>query len=151
MINQFVAQVTIADPTIRMTHSPMTPRRSHKGRLCLRLFRSVALVDLGILVAAGLVSWVIGWRTIYQYCDAVVLGGMIAISIGLWTFWQEWTVNRTLTYLHAQSMTDQDGHKRIRLLRKDDDAGYRFFFALFLAGLVAITIGALLQVGLAHR
>mgnify|MGYP006285195803 CR=1 FL=1 len=117
----------------------------------IRLLGGVALVDLGIAAIAAIVSWVIGWRTLWQYCDAVQLGGMITISLGLWVFWHEWNLNRHLTYRHAQSASDTDGLKRTRLLRRDDEAGYRFFVHLFVAGLIAIVGAAVVQMALASR
>jgi len=117
----------------------------------LRLLRTVALVDLGIAIGAAVICWFIGWGTAWQYCDAVVLGGMMMISLGLLIFWQEWNLNREFTTMHAQSISDDDGHERVRLLQRDDDEGYRVFMHLFVAGLVAIVVGAVVQMAFAAR
>ncbi len=116
-----------------------------------RLVGTIALVDLGIALGSGIVCWLIGWQTLWQYCDAVVLGGMMVISLGLLIFWQEWNLNREFTTMHAQSASDDDGHERVRPLRRDDDEGYRVFIHLFAAGLVAIVVGAVVQMIFAAR
>jgi hypothetical protein len=108
--------------------------------------KTVILIDLAIFVTAGIVSWFIGWRTLYQYCDAVQLGGMLAIVVGVWMFWQEWNANRSFDHMHAQSMTDLDGHQRVRLLRRDDDAAYAVFLHALIAGLTAVILAALIQI-----
>lgn len=112
----------------------------------LSVLGPVALIDLAIFVVAAVVSRLIGWRTLRQYCDTVVLGGMITISIGLWMLWQKWNLSRDFTSMHAQSMTDRDSQDRVKLLRRDDDTSYQSFVHLFISGLAAIVAGAVVQI-----
>lgn len=111
----------------------------------LKLARRIVLIDVAIFVVAGVVSWLIGWRTMYAYCDAVVPTGMIVIAVGLSFFLGTWSANQGFLLMHAQSMTDMDGHGRVRLLRRDDDEAYRMFILVFVAGVVAAVVAAVIQ------
>lgn len=91
---------------------------------------------MAIFVIAGAVSWLIGWRTLYGYCDAVVLTGMIVIATGLSFFLGTSSPSRRFRSVRVHSMTELDASERVRQVRRDDDVAYRLFMLVFAAGVV---------------
>jgi len=111
----------------------------------LRFLRTVVLIDLGIFAAAGLVCWLGGWRTAYQYGGVLFWTGVAAIVIGLSGLMGGWGITRSFDYQYAQSVSEQNIHERTRQAIKDISRGYRFQLLMTTVGVVSIAAGALIQ------
>ncbi|MGA9350694.1 MAG: hypothetical protein WBW48_18075 [Anaerolineae bacterium] len=111
----------------------------------LRFLRSVVLIDLGIFAAVGLVCWLGGWRTAYQYGGGLLGTGVAAIVIGLSSLMGGWGITRSFRYQYGQSVSEQGIHERTRQAIKDEARSYRFLILMAAVGVVSIAVGALIQ------
>ena len=45
--------------------------------------RKVLLIDLGIFIAVGVVCWLFGWRTLYNYGTGLLVVGIAVAGLGV--------------------------------------------------------------------
>ncbi|MBM4467009.1 MAG: hypothetical protein FJ014_15900 [Chloroflexi bacterium] len=111
----------------------------------LRFLGTVVLIDLGIFAAVGLVCWLGGWRTAYQYGGVLFWAGVAAIVIGLSSLMGGWGMTRNFTYLYGQSVSEQNIHERTRQAIKDEARSYWFLILMAAVGVVSIAVSTLIQ------
>jgi hypothetical protein len=111
----------------------------------LRFLRTVVLIDLGIFATVGLVCWLGGWRTAYQYAGGLFWAGAAAIVIGLSSLMGGWGITRSFRYQYGQSVSEQGIYERTRQAIKDEARSYRFLILMAAVGVVSIAVGALIQ------
>ena len=111
----------------------------------LRFLRTAVLIDLGIFAAVGLVCWLGGWRTAYQYGEGLIWAGAAATVLGLLSVRGGWGITRGFGYLYAQSVSQQSIHERARQAIRDIAEGYRFLILMTAVGAISIAVGSLVQ------
>jgi hypothetical protein len=111
----------------------------------LRFLRTVVLIDLGIFAVVGVVCWLGGWRTAYQYGNGLSLAGAAAIVIGLTSVVGGWGITRGSDYQYAQSVSEQDIRGRAQQAIEDVAQSFRFQIRMTAVGVVSIAAGALIQ------
>jgi len=106
----------------------------------LRFLRTVALIDLGILIAVSLICWFGGWRTAHYYGNGLMLAGVIALALGTYSVTGNWGTTRSFEYQYAGSVGVEDADARIR--RDWKDLGRSFSFLGLMTGVALGSIGA---------
>ena len=108
--------------------------------MLLRLFGTVALVDVGISVVAGLFCWLIGWRTCFQYGRVTMIAGLLIAAIGVMTL-AGGSASRSPDTVYLESMGHDSPSGQARRIVQDAYSGYRFTVVMCLAGLIAVVAG----------
>lgn len=53
-----------------------------RREIFLRFVKAALLVELVLFTIVGLVYWLSGWQTVYQYGQGLIWGGIVALGIG---------------------------------------------------------------------
>lgn len=115
-----------------------------------KLIRSIILVDVILMIIVGLIVFIGGWRTLYDYGQGLVYAGMLTIGLGVMSVWGNYSSTRSV---NANSLFEENAiHASVRtpLERvKDDlaivDQTYGCLLLMILVGVSVGAIGALLQ------
>jgi len=114
--------------------------------------KTALLIELVLFIIVGLVYWLSGWQTAYQYGQGLVWGGIVALGIG----------TLDLTYYWFRHLGDYAGagyladlvldryrlklkEKAIEEHIKDPGRGETFFLLMAVVGALAIAVGILIQ------
>ena len=109
----------------------------------LRLARNVALIDVSILVLAGLVCRLAGWHTWFEYGRILIIGGALCAVIGAVTV-VGGAGSRTQDYLYLDSMGYASPDEHTRQIVLDTYARFRLMFVLFPAGVILLLVGVVI-------
>lgn len=112
-----------------------------------RFLRMVALLDLVLFLAVGLVGWAAGWRT-SQYGKGLVVAGAIALFLGLASVGgSHRPVGVPLIEDHLWAMPSKGDDMTARVKRRvhDINMSYGFMTTMLVVGVVAIAVGALVD------
>ncbi len=110
-----------------------------------RFLKPVPLIDLGIFVAVGLVCWFGGWRSAFHYSNGLIIAGVGAMAIGVFSLFGGWGITRNFVYQHAQSAGENDVVAQARRELKDTDQSYEFLAVMGVVGVVVIACGILVR------
>jgi hypothetical protein len=108
-----------------------------------RLLRYVALIDIGILSLAGLVCWLVGWRTWFQYGRVVSMGGALCAVIGALSI-VGGVSSGNPDYLYMDSLGYPSADEHTKQIALDTYARFRLTFLMVLASVVPLLVGALI-------
>jgi hypothetical protein len=108
--------------------------------LLTRLLRHIALLDVAILVLAGAICWLAGWRTWFEYGRILIIGGALCAVIGAVTV-VGGAGSRTPDYLYIDSMGYASPSEHTRQIVLDTYARFRLMFVLFPAGVIVFLVG----------
>lgn len=111
----------------------------------LRFLRSIAYVDLGILVLVALICWLGDWLTAKQFGNGLLYAGVVAVGFGVSSVFGGWGVSRDSSVLYARSASAQSMIERTRQSGRDILQSYRFSIVWTVAGIIAVLAGSLLQ------
>lgn len=111
-----------------------------------RFSRTIALINLGIFVAVGLICWLVGWRTLHQYGTGLMLAGAAALLFGAYSVSGSWHGGRSFDYQYAASAGVDSTHKSAKRERDEANSSYVFLGRMCVVGLLPILVGILLQV-----
>ena len=112
----------------------------------LRFSRTVVLVNLGIFVAVGLICWLVGWRTLYQYGTGLMLAGTAALVFGAYSASGSWHGGRSFDYQYAASAGVDSFRKSANRERDEANSSYTFFGKMCVIAFLPIAVGILLQI-----
>jgi uncharacterized membrane protein YkgB len=111
----------------------------------LRFLKTVVLIDLGIFVAVGLICWFGRWRTAHYYGNGLMLTGVGAFAIGIYSITGAWGVVRSFDYQYAGSVDADDPGTRAMREWKGQNRNYATLALLGAVGLVSVGAGVLVQ------
>lgn len=111
----------------------------------LRFLRNIVLIDLGIFATTGLVCWFGGWRTAYYYGNGLMLAGVLAMALGLYSLTGNWGLTKSFNYQHAASAGADNIRERTRREMNDTGKSYAFLVLMGIVGIVSIALGILIQ------
>jgi hypothetical protein len=120
----------------------MRERRALRLALA-RLLRHIALLDVAILSLAGLVCWLAGWHTWFEYGRILITGGALCAVIGAVTV-VGGAGSRTQDYLYLDSMGYASPDEHTRQIVLDTYARFRLMFVLFPAGVILLLVGVVI-------
>jgi hypothetical protein len=121
-------------------HSPRLSWRLIGGYL-IRLLVWFAV----ILLATGILDYLLGWRTLFQYAESLFLVGGFFIAIGALGTMGNWSQTRSFPYQYASSVSDADMATRTRQQMKDMEASYSFSILAVLAGFALVGLSILVH------
>lgn len=116
-------------------------------RTLVRFLRTVVLVDVGVFVAIGLVCWLFGWRTAYQYGRGLLWVGTAAILLGLASGTGGWVGTHAQDFETqcARSVGAQSSSERMQQDRDDALRSFGFQTLMTVAGVISLAVGWLIQ------
>ena len=115
----------------------------------LRFLRNVLFVDLGIAIVIGLICWFGGWRTAFHYGNGLLLAGVAAIVLGVYSLRGSSHLTRQPGgYQYAGSAGTESMWRRTRREMKDIGPSYAFLALMSVAGIVSIAAGILILITL---
>ena len=104
------------------------------------------LINLGIFVAVGLICWLVGWRTLYQYGTGLMLAGTAALVFGAFSVSGRWHGGRSFDYQYAASAGVDSLRKSANRERMEASSSYAFLGQMCVIGFLPIVVGMLLQI-----
>lgn len=112
--------------------------------IVLRLLRTAGLTSVGILVGVGLIGLLLGWRSLYQYGNALTWAGIILIIVAFLTGVGSANARREdLTAFSLTGAGDMNQHARRYFIEMNNRFGC--LIVLLATGVVALIVGYLLQ------
>jgi hypothetical protein len=120
-------------------------RRESWGALILRVLRSAVLIALGLGVAAVIICWVVGWRTLYLMGQGLLFAGVGSIALGLLSTVGTWNVRGSFGYQFSRSASHQRVGERTSQDVRDLFGSNAFMITTLLAGILLVLLGSLLQ------
>lgn len=115
-------------------------------RAIWRFLRTVVLINLAIFAGVGLICWLGGWRTLYQYGNGLMLAGAAALALGVYSVSGSWHGSRSFDYQYAASAGVDSVHKSANRERQEMNANYVFLGQMCVIGFLPIVVGILLQI-----
>lgn len=119
--------------------------RESWGALILRVLRNAALTALGLGVAVGIVCWVIGWRTLFQIGQGLLIAGVGSVALGILSTMGNWNVRGSFNYQYSRSAAHQQIGERASQDTRDLFGSNAFMIVTLLAGMLLALAGTLLQ------
>jgi hypothetical protein len=110
----------------------------------LRFLRDVILIELLLLLLAGIVWAVSGGRSFAEYSRAVTCGGGLAIFLGAIGLRGGMSIGRDTPYQMSESASDASVWERGQQRLQHTYQGTGFLLLMTLVGLLAVTVGLLL-------
>lgn len=103
------------------------------------------LIDLGILVAVGLICWLGGRRTAYYYGNGLIWAGMAAMAVGAISFRGGWNMVSGFGYQYARTVGGENAQERTRRDVEDIGRSYAFLVLMSAVGITSIALGKMVQ------
>ena len=110
-----------------------------------RSLKNIVFIELGIFATVGLICWLGGWRTLYQYGNGLMLAGVAILALGVYSNNGSRNIGRAFDYQYAASAGMDDAHQSVNREREDARASYAFMGLMFVVALVPIVVGILMQ------
>ncbi len=108
-----------------------------------RLVRNAALIDIGILGLAGLICWLAGWHTWFEYGRAVSMGGALCAVIGALSIVGGAGAGSP-DNLYIDSMGHRSAYEHTKQIALDTYARFRLTFLMVLASPIPIVAGVVI-------
>lgn len=118
-------------------------KRSITGQL-VRLFLAafgIVLVTVVIILAIG---WWQGWQTEGDFKNAIQVGGILLLGIGLLGIKGSWDGTRNFQYQYSMSASRQSSWERVQQNLIDFSQSFAFLLVCSIAGLICLAIGWLM-------
>jgi len=109
------------------------------------IIKSVVIATIVIFIAVAVILWVLGWTTVYQYGTGLIVGGIIAMTFGLFSVAGGLRSTRSFNYQQAESAGYQSGHDRAVEAKQNLAETYAFLIVMGLAGAIAIVAGLIVR------
>jgi hypothetical protein len=103
------------------------------------------LVQLAVDVIILLLGWRQGWTSLSEYSNALQLGGMFVVGIGLLGIRGNWESTRSFGYQYSMSTTKQSSTQRIQHNLMDFAQSYAFLITMLLSGGISLLFGWILE------
>lgn len=103
------------------------------------------LVQLAVDVIILLLGWRQGWTSLSEYSNALQLGGMFVVGIGLLGIRGNWESTRSFGYQYSMSTTKQSSTQRIQHNLMDFAQSYAFLITMLLSGGISLLFGWFLE------
>ena len=110
-----------------------------------RYARVVALIDLFLFAAVGVVHALSGWNTAFQYGGGLTWAGMLVVAFGILSLLGGFGLTRNPRYQYGQSVSTMSTIERAQQSMRDTLQGYGCMIVAMAVGAVAIGVGSLLQ------
>ena len=107
--------------------------------------RSVALTEVAVFAAVGLLWWIGGWRTPNAYGAGLVAAGIAMIILGAFSVAGGWNITQDARYQYVHSAGAQSIPERLWQETDDTTKSYAFVVVMLLAGGVSAVVGTLIQ------
>ncbi len=109
-----------------------------------RFLRTLALVNLAIVVGVALVCWLGGWRTLADYANGLTYAGLVVMALGGLRYFvsDTGTIDPGAGY-HSINLSEH--HKHVQRSMAESDSAFVVMLKLGLVGLVAIALGQLIK------
>ncbi len=112
-----------------------------------RFSRNFVLIELGIFATVGLLCWLGGWRTLYQYGNGLLLAGVVVLALGAYSISGSLAGSRSFDYqFSASAGVDERFHQSARRERQEVGSSYIFLSQTCVIGLLPLVAGILLQI-----
>lgn len=98
-----------------------------------------------ILLATGIVDYLLGWRTLFFYAESLFIVGGLCMAIGALSTMGHWSQTRSFPYQYASSVSDADIATRTKQDMKDAETSYSFSVLAILAGLSLVGLSILIH------
>jgi hypothetical protein len=115
----------------------------------LRFLRSVLLRNVAVFVACAALVWFGGWRTLYDYGNALVIAGAAIVCVGAASALSGWGLTRTPEYWQGQTASSEKMTELTRRAQEDMRESYGFMLRMVITGAVPILAGILIHTLLA--
>jgi hypothetical protein len=109
------------------------------------LARSVLLVDSGIFAGCATVLWLGGWRTLYDYGNALVLAGTTIVCLGAAGVLAAWARRPRTEQQHHQAATSDQLRELMKQALESRRRHYNFMVHMAITGAIPIFVGTLIQ------
>ncbi len=109
-----------------------------------RIATRVVAVSLGLAAAISGIGWLLGWRAVRQYVNALSVVGMACLVVAFLTVGGHWTITRGPNYVLSESVSQADGAERTRRRVNDLTRTYGGSILAAMVGAVLIALGLLL-------
>lgn len=98
-----------------------------------------------ILLAIGIVDYLLGWRTLFLYAESLFIAGGLCMAIGALSVMGNWSQTRSFSYQYASSVSSADIATRTRQAMKDAEASYSFSVLAVMAGFSLVGLSILIH------
>lgn len=126
------------------------------ARGLVRFLKAVLIAEFVLFAIVGLVYWLNGWQTVYQYGQGLILGGIVAIGIGVLNLSYHWFkhlgdytgagyIADLILDRYRLKLKEKAIKEHIKEEIKDPGSSYSFFLLMAIVGVIAIAVGALIQ------
>jgi hypothetical protein len=113
--------------------------------LAAHIVRGTLIALVVLVVAAVLIWWVSEWSTLYQLGTLLIIGGILAMLLGIFAVSGGMRSTRSFEYQQAESASYASGHNRALESKQNLAEVYSFLIIMGAAGLISIIAGALLR------
>jgi len=111
----------------------------------LQFVRSVLLTNVGIFAACAVVVWLGGWRTLYDYSNALVLAGTAIVCVGAASVFAGWALTCSAEYEYDQPASSDLVRELIRQALESRRRYYSFMIRMAVTGAIPVLVGMLIQ------
>ena len=107
----------------------------------IKFFRKVLLIELCIIAVVGLICWVKGWHTIYQFGTGMIWAGIAATFTGLIS-----GINRRSTFqMYQMQSTLEDTQQGNKVKQIDKKQRLIFMLMALTAAAISFVTGSVVQ------
>jgi len=110
-------------------------------RIAAEIFAAVVVTLLG----AGLLCWLAGWRTYYQYGTVIIWFGIAIGGMGLFTFLGNRGSKRRFSESNTQTSSRDGIHKSTNQPSGKSSQSHRSAMIMLIAGVILFIIGSQVQ------
>lgn len=103
------------------------------------------LLETSIIIVILIAGWIFGARTIFDFSQALLWGGLVVMGAGVISLVGQWGSRTDATYLVARTVADQNGINRARQSFEDIRASFSFLFLTLILGGIPIIIGLVID------
>jgi hypothetical protein len=113
--------------------------------LATHMLKGTLIALVVIVIAAILIWWVSEWNTLYQLGTLLIIGGILAMLLGIFAVSGGMRSTRSFEYQQAESAGYTTGHNRAVESKQNFAEVYSFLIIMGAAGLISIIAGAVLR------
>lgn len=108
----------------------------------MKKFLILETIIIAVIMIAG---WLFGARTIFDFSQALLWGGIAVMAFGMISLMGQWGARTDSTYLVARTVADQDEANRAHQSFSDVRAAFAFLFETLILGIIPLVIGLMLS------
>ena len=98
-----------------------------------------------LLLATGIVDYILGWRTLYLYAESLFIVGGVCMAVGALATMGNWSQARSFPYQYASSASSADIATRAKQDLKDAESSYSFSTLAIASGFCLVGLSLLIH------